>query len=48
LGGLFEGDVAFALDTDIAYYWDGSTWIQFTIGTSALTVWWRHFMLMGA
>jgi hypothetical protein len=34
LGGLFEGDIAFALNTDIAYYWDGAAWIPFTGGTA--------------
>jgi hypothetical protein len=28
LGGLFEGDLAIALDTDTTYYWNGSVWVQ--------------------
>lgn len=38
LGGLFEGDLAIALDTGRGYYWDGSTWQgQVSVGGTVIT-----------
>lgn len=38
LGGLFEGDLAVALDSGLAYYWDGSVWQPVSSGSSGITV----------
>lgn len=38
LGGLFEGDLAVALDTGLGYYWDGAAWQSLQTGSGGITV----------